>query len=62
MDESPLPEAPPFRRLHDRYKIDDLAEAFAEGIVVGHKEMPPFEFGPPQINALLAYIKSLEHK
>lgn len=59
-DESPLDEAPPFRRLHERYEIDDLAEAFAEGIAVGHKEMPPFAFRPRQIDALLAYLKSLE--
>ncbi len=57
--ESPLAEAPPFRRLRDRYPIDDLSEALAEGIVVGHKEMPPFAFEPPQIEALLAYLKSL---
>lgn len=57
--ESALPEAPPFRRLRDRYPIDDLAEALAEGIVVGHKEMPPFAFEPPQIEALLAYLRSL---
>ncbi len=60
MDDSPLEQAPPFRRLHDRYPIEELAEAFAEGIVVGHTEMPPFAFDPPQIDALLAYLKSLE--
>ena len=60
--DSPLDEAPPFRRLHERYKIDDLAEAFAEGIVVGHKEMPPFAFEPRQIDALLAYLKSLSSR
>ena len=57
--ESPLEQAPPFRRLHERYPIADLAEAFAEGIVVGHAEMPPFSFDPPQIEALLAYLESL---
>ncbi len=44
--ESPMEEAPPFRRPHERYQIDDLAEALAEGIAVGHKEMPPFSFAP----------------
>ena len=61
-DESPIGEAPPSKRLHERYKIDDLAEAFAEGIVVGHKEMPPFAFEPRKIDALLAYLKSLERQ
>lgn len=59
MDESPNDEAPPFRRLHERYPIESLAEAFAEGIVVGHKDMPAFEFSPQEIDALVAYINSL---
>jgi len=58
-DKSPLDEAPPFRRLRDLYPVEDLAEALAEGIVVGHKEMPAFEFDPAQIDALLTYIRSL---
>ena len=58
--ESAMEEAPPFRRLHTRYPVDDLAEALAEGISVGHKEMPPFQFEPVQIEALIAYLKSLE--
>ena len=57
--DSPLAEAPPFRRLSERYDIGDLAEALAEGISVGHKEMPPFAFEPPQIDALLTYLRSL---
>lgn len=59
-DESPNEQAPPFRRIHERYPIEQLAEAFAEGIVVGHAEMPPFELQPDQINALLAYLGSLD--
>ncbi len=59
-DESPLEQAPPFRRLHERYPIEQLAEAFAEGIVVGHTEMPAFQLEPAQIDALLAYFGSLE--
>jgi cytochrome c len=61
-DESPLEQAPPFRRLHTRYPIEQLAEAFAEGIVVGHAEMPAFELEPDQIEALLAYLASLERR
>ncbi len=59
-DDSPLAKAPPFRRLHERYPIEDLEEAFAEGIVVGHTEMPAFQLQPQEIAALLAYLKSLE--
>lgn len=62
LDESPLEQAPPFRRLHQRYPVEQLAEAFAEGIVVGHSEMPPFELQPHEIAALLAYLESLESR
>jgi len=57
---SPLKDAPPFRSLHNRYPVDMLAEALAEGIVVGHPEMPRFVLEPDQITALIAYLKSLE--
>ena len=58
--ESPLPRAVPFRLLHTRYPVDSLAEAFAEGIVTGHPTMPEWRLDPPQINDLLAYLRSLE--
>ena len=57
--ESPMALAPPFRELHGRYPVEHLAEAFAEGIVVGHPAMPEFRFDPPEIDALLAYLQSL---
>jgi mono/diheme cytochrome c family protein len=59
-DQSPFEEAPPFSHIAERYPIENLAEAFAEGILIGHKEMPPFEFRPRDIDALLAYLGSLE--
>jgi mono/diheme cytochrome c family protein len=58
--ESPLRIAPPFRTLHTRYPIDNLAEALAEGIVTGHPTMPQFQLDVAQINDLLAYMKTLE--
>src|SRR5665811_1910841 len=57
---SPLKIAPPFRTLHNRYPVETLAEAFAEGIYTGHPTMPGFELNPDQIHDLLAYLKSLE--
>jgi len=59
-DTSPLEQAPPLARIAERYPIEQLAEAFAEGIAVGHNEMPPFELQPREIDALLAYLDSLE--
>jgi cytochrome c len=58
--ESPLPIAPPFRTLHERYPVDDLQEPLAEGIVTGHPNMPEFRFDPGQVGDIIAYLKSLE--
>ena len=57
--ESKLPLAPPFRTLSSKYPVENLEEAFAEGIVTSHAEMPVFQLEPPQINALIEYLDSL---
>jgi cytochrome c len=60
--ESANPKSPPFRRLARRYPLSNLEEALAEGIVVGHEgvEMPPFRLNAAQIEALLAYLGSIQ--
>ena len=58
--DSPLPIAPPFRALHERYPVEDLQEPLAEGIVTGHPTMPEFRFDPGQVGDIIAYLKSLE--
>jgi cytochrome c len=58
--QSPLKIAPPFRTLHNRYPVETLAEALAEGIQTGHPTMPEFELDPDQIHDLLSYLKTLE--
>ncbi len=58
--DSPLPIAPPFRTLHDKYPVENLAEALAEGIVTGHPNMPEFHLDIGQIRDLIAYLKTLE--
>lgn len=57
--ESPMGVAPPFRTLSKRYPLETLAEAFAEGIVTGHPAMPRFTFAPVEIDALLAFLESV---
>jgi mono/diheme cytochrome c family protein len=57
--DSPLALAPPFRVLPQRYPVENLAEALAEGIYVGHPMMPEFKFDPPEIDALLAFMDGL---
>jgi mono/diheme cytochrome c family protein len=58
--DSPLAIAPPFRTLHERYPVESLAEALAEGIVVGHPTMPQFTLDPAQIDDVITYLKTLE--
>jgi cytochrome c len=58
--QSAMPAAPPFRDLHRRYPVEQLAEALAEGISTGHEAMPEFQLAPAQIEALIAYLKTLE--
>jgi len=58
--ESPLPKAPPFRTLHQRYPVEDLEESLAEGIRTGHPAMPEFALDKHQIRDLISYLKSLE--
>ncbi len=57
---SPNRAAPPFRSLNERYKLDDLGEALAEGILTGHPAMPEFRFPPEDVDAVLRYLKSIQ--
>lgn len=58
--DSSLAMAPPFRELSRRYPVSSLQEAFAEGLVTAHPEMPEFTFEPQQVRDLIAYLESLE--
>jgi cytochrome c len=58
--QSPLAAAPPFRYLEQKYPVENIAEALAEGIITGHAEMPQFVLEPPQIGDVIAYLKSLQ--
>ncbi len=58
-DASPMAAAPPLRMLFDAYPPAYLAEALAEGIVVGHADMPEFRFTPDEIDAVVAYLEEL---
>ncbi len=60
--DSPNPDAPPFRTFSSKWPLENLEEAIAEGIVVGHEgiEMPEFEFEPDQIGDIIAYLATLK--
>ena len=57
---SPHRDAPPFRTLNRRYPIEYLAEALAEGLSTGHPDMPEFIFEVQEVNAILAYLESIQ--
>jgi cytochrome c len=53
-------DAPPFAEIVKRYPPEALAEALAEGIEVGHPDMPTFEFSEEEVLQIVEYLKSLE--
>ena len=60
-DASPHEAAPPFRKLSERFPMDALEEAFADGrIYSGHPDMPEFIATPEQADAIISYIASLQ--
>ncbi|MCA3600936.1 MAG: cytochrome c [Methylobacterium sp.] len=59
---SPHPQAPPFRVIARRYKPESLEEALAEGIVVGHRDMPEFELTTGDIDDFIAYLNRLRRR
>jgi cytochrome c len=60
--ESPRLEAPPFRTLSKKYPIEGLAESLAEGLSVGHPDMPEFVFEPDEIAGILAYLNAIQER
>lgn len=57
---SPLAQAPPFARLSTRYRLDVLREELQQGVHVGAAEMPKFTFSIAEIDALSAYLQSVQ--
>lgn len=61
-DGSRHPDAPPFRTLSKFYPVDALEEAFAEGIVTGHPDMPVFVMTELQLTDVIAYLETIQDK
>ena len=57
--DSPLAKAPLFRRLKQKYPLENLSESLAEGIMTGHPAMPQFVFSPSEIESVLVYLDSI---
>lgn len=60
--ESPNPKAPVFRTVLGRYAEDALAVDLAEGIRIGHPDMPKIALRPEGVDALIAYLRSIQEK
>jgi cytochrome c len=56
------PDAPPFRTLDQRYPVETLAEALAEGIISGHPDMPEFRFAGTDVGAIITYLESIQRR
>jgi len=55
-------EAPPLRTLAERYPGTLLADAFPQRMKVGHPAMPDFGLSDDQVDALLAYLLSIQER
>jgi mono/diheme cytochrome c family protein len=54
--------APAFRTLGQRYPVESLEEALAEGFMTGHPPMPEFQFDADDVGAIIAYLKSIQQR
>jgi cytochrome c len=54
--------APPLRTLGERYRIEALEEALAEGLLVGHPEMPEVRFQAREVGDVIAYLKAIQSR
>lgn len=59
---SPQAQAPALRTLGQRYPIESLEEALAEGIMSGHPAMPEFKFSAPDVGAIIAYLNAIQER
>jgi len=59
---SPFEQAPPFRTFASLWRLEGLEEALAEGIVVGHPDMPEFKLTPQQIENFIGYLESIQQR
>ena len=60
--ESRVKGAPAFRTIGQRYPVESLEEALAEGFMTGHPEMPEFSFDAQDVGAIIAYLKSIQQR
>jgi mono/diheme cytochrome c family protein len=59
-DQSKHRDAPALRTLSRNYPVSALEESLAEGIVVGHPDMPEFRFRAEDVAAIISYLESIQ--
>lgn len=57
---SPRADAPPLRYVLARYRPEALTEDLNEGMRVGHPDMPQFHLPIQGVDALIAYLQSIQ--
>ena len=61
-EQSPLPDAPPFPTLYQRFPVEQIGERIEGGMMVGHPRMPLLRtLDPDEERALTAYLVSFRH-
>jgi cytochrome c len=61
-DRSKHRDAPALRALSQNYPVSALEESLAEGIVVGHPDMPEFRFRSEDVAAIISYLESIQER
>ncbi|MDX2201442.1 MAG: cytochrome c [Hyphomicrobiaceae bacterium] len=56
---SPLPAAPPFRDVYDRFAPLDLRAMLRQGMVSRHREMPQMQMSDEESDAVMAFLYAL---
>ena len=59
---SPNPQAPLFRTLSRRYKLETLEEALGEGLISGHPDMPEFRLNGREVGEAIAYLNAIQQR
>jgi mono/diheme cytochrome c family protein len=57
--DSPHADAPPFRQIAANRDATHLKGILGEGVIVGHPNMPQWQFRTEDARSLIAYLKSL---
>lgn len=60
--ESHNPQAPAFRTLAERYPGSTLDDILSFGLLEGHPAMPDFGFDRTELDAITAYLRSVQER